>query len=90
LLQGAFEGVVGKRVANGKEIIHLSSDTSGNVSRLVLGTRDGVIQVHTVSAVGEMSAIFSVMIEDVVPISVSFADNTARDVIVIGMYCGQK
>jgi hypothetical protein len=90
LLQGAFEGVVGKRVANGKEIIRLSSDTSSNVSRLVLGTRDGIIQVYTVSAVGEISAIFSVVIEDVVPISVSFADNTARDVIVIGMYCGQK
>jgi hypothetical protein len=90
LLQGAFEGAVAKRVANGKEIICLSSDNSGLVSQLVMGMRDGTVQVYTVSAIGEISVIFSVMLEDVVPISVSFTDNTAKDVIVIGMYCGQK
>jgi WD40 repeat protein len=91
-LQGSFEGVVGKRVGHGKEIICLSSDTSGPgpVSRLALGARDGVVQAFAISSTGEMSSIFSVVIQDVVPISVSFTDDPAKDVIIIGMHCGHK
>jgi hypothetical protein len=82
--------VISKRVAHGKEIICLSSDTTGLSARFVLGTRDGVFQAYTLSSTGEMTIIFSVMLEDVAPISVSFIDNAARDVVVIGMFCGQK
>jgi hypothetical protein len=85
--QGVFEGVVGRRVGQGKEIICLSSDDSG---RLALGARDGIVQAFTVGFNGELSCIFSVLVEDIVPIAVSFVDNTAKDVTVIGMYCGQK
>jgi hypothetical protein len=61
-----------------------------STAQLALGTRDGVIQVYKIGTVGELHSLFSVSLENVVPINVGFFDNAVKDVFVFGMFCGQK
>lgn len=86
--QGLYNELHVKRLASGKEIICLASNTRDSVTRVTLGTRDGVIQVMTIDK-GELRSIFSVRIDTMVPIKVGFMDNAAKDVFVFGLHCGQ-
>lgn len=54
-----------------------------------MGTRDGVVEVFKIDAKGELNVVFCIQLESTVPISVSFIDNTARDVLVFGLYDGK-
>jgi hypothetical protein len=75
-------------VATGREIICVTH-SHGNLARIALGTRDGVVEVFKIDAKGELNVVFCIQLESTVPISVSFIDNTARDVLVFGLYDGK-
>jgi hypothetical protein len=62
----------------------------GSAVRLVLGTCDGIIQVYMIGTAEELHSVFSVSLEDIVPINVGFFDNTVKDIFVFGMFCSQK
>lgn len=53
-----------------------------------MGTRDKVVQVFILDAKGELQSVFCVQMDATVPISVSFADNIAKDVYVFGLHNG--
>lgn len=57
--------------------------------RVAVGTRDKVVQVLKIDAKGELQSVFCIRLEGTVPIAVAFADNTAKDVYVFGLYNGQ-
>jgi hypothetical protein len=61
----------------------------GNFARVVLGTRDKVVEVFKIDFKGELIAAFSIRLETTVPIAVAFVDNTARDILVFGLYDGK-
>ena len=65
-------------------------DTSlGNFLRIAVGTRDKAVEVFKLDSKGELIAVFCVRLETTVPIAVAFVDNTARDILVFGLYDGK-
>jgi WD40 repeat protein len=88
--QGAFQETWAKRLATGQEITCLTTDTShGTHTRIAVGTRDKVVQVLKINAKSELQSVFSIQLEVTVPIAIGFADNTAKDVYVLGLFNGQ-
>jgi len=75
-------------VATGQEIICITP-SNGSIARVALGTRDKVVGVFKIDGKGELSALFCVQLETTVPITLSFVDNVARDVLVFGLYNGK-
>jgi hypothetical protein len=57
--------------------------------RLQWGTWDKVIQVLKIITKSELQSVFSIKLEITVPIAISFADNTAKDIYVLGLFNGQ-
>lgn len=54
-----------------------------------MGTRDKVVQVFQLDGKGELRSIFSIQLDATIPIAVCFADNTAKDLYVLGLFNGQ-
>jgi L-cysteine desulfidase len=75
-------------VATGREIICITH-SHGNITRIALGTRDRVVEVFKIDAKGELNVVFCVQLDTTVPIAITFVDNTARDVLVFGLYDGK-
>ena len=80
-----------KRIATGQEIICMAIEDTirGNFARLVVGTRDRAIGVFQIDLKGELIVVFCVQMEATVPIGLAFVDNTARDILVFGLYDGR-
>lgn len=87
-IQDRFIEVFEKRLADGVEITALAcADGDGTETRIAVGTRKCVIQVFHYDGRGDVTPIFSVRLERVVPSSLGFTSNQ-RDVLVFGMYDG--
>ena len=77
-----------KRLVGGVEITALGcANGSGTDARIAVGTRKSVIQVFRYDGRGDISPIFSVRLEHVVPSSLEFTSNQLN-VLVFGMYDG--
>ena len=87
--QGYFEELRAKRLGTGCEITCIDCDFSvEDTVRLVIGTRDRLVQVWELDPEEKMKSIFSVQLNVTVPKAVAFADNRAKDVYVFGLYDG--
>jgi len=60
----------------------------GNVHRLVIGTRDRIVQVWELDSKGKMQSMFSVQLDVTVPKAVAFTNNPTNDIYVFGLYDG--
>ena len=77
-----------RRLGNGQEIICIAGDPfSEDEIRIVIGTRDRLVQVWNVDAKAQMTAIFAVQLDKTVPKVVAFSENS-DDVRVFGLYDG--
>lgn len=88
-LQGSFSEVCTKRLGDGGEITALASvhirvaDT-----RIAVGTRTHIVDVFQYNGCEELRPIFSVRMDNVIPIAITFALSKARDVYVFGLHDG--
>ncbi|KAG1747801.1 WD40-repeat-containing domain protein [Suillus paluster] len=83
-----FQEICTRRLGSGFEITCLSwhsTSFEGNL-RIVVGTRDKMVQVLTLNISSQLQSIFAVRLENTVPKSVAFADN--RSIYVFGLYDG--
>jgi hypothetical protein len=77
-----------RRLGNGQEIICIAGDPfSEDEIRIVIGTRDRLVQVWNIDAKAQMTAIFAVQLDKTVPKVVAFSENS-DDVRVFGLYDG--
>jgi len=67
----------------------MTTGMHGHFVRIALGTRDRAISVFKIDSRGELSTVFCIQLETTVPIAVAFVDNSARDVLVFGLYDGR-
>lgn len=56
--------------------------------KLVVGARDGLVQVWTLDAVAGLQFNFSVQLENVIPKALTFLDNAAMDILVFCLHDG--
>ncbi|PIL35886.1 hypothetical protein GSI_01546 [Ganoderma sinense ZZ0214-1] len=83
-----FIEVFEKRLADGVEITALGcANGNGTDVHIAVGTRKCVIQVFQYDGRGDVSPIFSIRLERVVPSALEFTSDL-RDVLVFGMYDG--
>jgi hypothetical protein len=65
----------------------MACDASNDAKvRVAIGTWDRIIQVWKIDPKGVLSAVFSVKLGATLPKALGFADNTAKDVYVFGLY----
>ncbi|KAG1743613.1 uncharacterized protein EDB91DRAFT_1050978, partial [Suillus paluster] len=86
--QEKFQEICTRRLGTGFEITCLSwhsTSSEGNL-RIVVGTRDKMVQVLTLNTSSQLQSVFAVRLENTVPKSVAFADN--RSIYVFGLYDG--
>ena len=57
--------------------------------RLAVGTQDRLVQVWTVDSSFGMTIVFNTELKTTVPKSITLVDNTARDVLVYGIFDGK-
>jgi hypothetical protein len=75
-----------RRLENRQEIICIAGDPfSEDTIRIVIGTRDRLVQVWNVDAKAQMTAIFAVQLDKTVPKVVAFSKNS-DDVRAFGLY----
>lgn len=80
-----FEELFAQRIGTGTEILAVAIDGSGMDSvRIVLATRDRLVQVHRLDSRAELHRVFSVQLNITVPRNVAFVDNADGDVYVFG------
>ncbi|KAG1843965.1 hypothetical protein F4604DRAFT_1547576, partial [Suillus subluteus] len=86
--QEKFQEICARRLGSGFEITCLSWRLTSSESnlRIVVGTRDKMVQVLTLNTSSQLQSIFAVRLENMVPKSVAFADN--RSIYVFGLYDG--
>ncbi|KAG0699826.1 WD40-repeat-containing domain protein [Suillus ampliporus] len=83
-----FQEICARRLGSGFEITCLSwrsTSSDGNL-RIVVGTRDKMVQVLTLNTSSQLQPVFAVRLENTVPKSVAFADNWS--IYVFGLYDG--
>ncbi|KAG1825159.1 hypothetical protein EV424DRAFT_1279667, partial [Suillus variegatus] len=86
--QEKFQEICARRLGSGFEITCLSwcsTSSEGNL-RIVVGTRDKMVQVLTLNTSLQLQPVFAVRLENMVPKLVVFADN--RSIYVFGLYDG--
>jgi hypothetical protein len=77
-------------LARGGEVITLACDISGDTKvRIVVGTRDKIVQVWNYDPKGVLHPVFSVELGVTVPRHLGFADNITQDIYVFGLFNGQ-
>jgi len=76
------------RLGSGQEIVCIADNPfSQENHRLIIGTRDKMVQVMDIDPKGQLIPHFSVTLDKTVPKGVVFADN-ADDVYVFGLFDG--
>lgn len=86
--QNLFTETHTRRLLKGGEIVCMASDLAQD-TRIAVGTRCRIVHVFKLDTNMEFQSVFSVSLELTVPITLGFADNNAKDVIVFGLFNGQ-
>ena len=88
LVQSCFEELTAKRLGTGCEITCMVCDNTEETTRLVVATRDQIVQMWKLDLKGQVQSVFSVRLDVTVPKGVAFVENAAKDIYVFGLYDG--
>lgn len=88
LVQSCFEELTAKRLGTGCEITCMVCDNTEETTRLVVATRDRIVQMWKLDLKGQVQSVFSVQLDVMVPKGVAFVENAAKDIYVFGLYDG--
>jgi hypothetical protein len=87
MIQGAFVELNALRVGTGMEITCMAEDPFNDTIRMVIGTRDRLVQVWSIDSNAQMRTVFSVQLDKTVPKAVAFTEHSGN-VHVFGLYDG--